>query len=102
VAKEVRVTVVSSAFAVFVTGAVMHPGKLTPERSLTAFEAIMEAGGFDNSKADPKAVKIIRSENGQTKNFTVNLKAVLEGKAAEPFYLQAYDTIYVPEKFSWF
>jgi polysaccharide export outer membrane protein len=102
VAKEVRVTVVSSAFAVFVTGAVMHPGKLTPERSLTAFEAIMEAGGFDNSKADPKAVKIIRSENGQTKNFTVNLKAVLDGKATEPFYLQAYDTIYVPEKFSWF
>jgi polysaccharide export outer membrane protein len=102
VAKEVRVTVVSSAFAVFVTGAVVHPGKLTPDRALTAFDAIMEAGGFDVAKADSKAVTIIRQENGQTKNFTVNLKAVLEGRDTQPFYLKAYDVIYVPEKFSWF
>jgi polysaccharide biosynthesis/export protein len=102
VAKEVRVTVVSSAFAVFVTGAVVHPGKLTPQRSLTAFEAIMEAGGFDSAKADTKAVTVIRNESGQTKRYTLNLKAVLEGKDAEPFYLNAYDVIYVPERFSWF
>jgi polysaccharide export outer membrane protein len=102
VSKEVRVTVVSSSFAVFVTGAVVRPGKLTPERALTAFEAIMEAGGFDNNRADTKAVRIIRSENGQTKNYVVNLKAVLEGKPVEPFFLQAYDTVYVPERFSWF
>lgn len=102
VSKEVRVTVVSSAFAVFVTGAVVRPGKLTPERSLTAFEAIMEAGGFDNTKADTKAVTVIRNESGRTKHYTLNLKAILEGKANEPFYLQAYDVIYVPERFSWF
>ena len=102
VSKEVRVTLVSSAFAVFVTGAVVRPGKLTPERALTAFEAIMEAGGFDNAKADIKAVTVIRQESGQTKNFTLNLKAVLDGKQSQPFYLQAYDVVYVPEKFSWF
>jgi polysaccharide biosynthesis/export protein len=102
VSKEVRVTVVSSAFTVFVTGAVVRPGKLTPDRLLTAFEAIMEAGGFDVAKADTKAVTVIRQESGQTKNFTLNLKAVLEGKNAQPFYLEAYDVVYVPEKFSWF
>ena len=102
VSKEVRVTVVSSSFSVFVTGAVLRPGKLTPDRSLTAFEAVMEAGGFDDTKADSKAVTIIRSENGQTKHYTVNLKAVLQGKPADPFYLQAYDVVYVPERFSWF
>lgn len=102
VSKEVRVTVVSSAFSVFVTGAVVHPGKLTPERTLTAFEAIMEAGGFDLAKANTKTVTVIRQESGQTKNFTLNLKAVLDGKANEPFYLQAQDVVFVPEKFSWF
>lgn len=102
VSKEVRVTLVSSAFAVFVTGAVVHPGKLTPERSLTAFEAIMEAGGFDRTKADTKAVTVIRNDSGQTKRIQLNLKAVLEGKETEPFYLQAYDVVYVPERFSWF
>jgi polysaccharide biosynthesis/export protein len=102
VSKEVRVTVVSSAFTVFVTGAVVHPGKLTPDRSLTAFEAIMEAGGFDVAKADTKAVTVIRQESGQTRNYRLNLKAVLEGKNAQPFYLEAYDVVYVPEKFSWF
>lgn len=100
--KEIRVTVVSSAFSIFVTGAVIHPGKLTPERTLTAFEAIMEAGGFDLARANTKTVTIIRQEAGQTKNFTVNLKAVLDGKETQPFYLQAHDVIFVPEKFSWF
>lgn len=102
VSKEVRVTVVSSAFAVFVTGAVVRPGKLVPDRTLTAFEAIMEVGGFDLAKADTKTVTVIRQESGQTKNFTLNLKKVLEGKESQPFYLKAYDVIFVPEKFSWF
>lgn len=102
VSKEVRVTVSSSAFAVFVTGAVLRPGKLTPDRALTAFEAIMEAGGFDPTKADTKAVTVIRTVSGATQNFTLDLKAVLDGRKNEPFYLRAYDVVYVPEKFSWF
>jgi len=102
VSNEVRVTVVSSAFAVFVTGAVLHPGKLTPDRPLTAFDAIMESGGFDLAKANTKAVRVIRQENGQTQNITLNLQTVLDGKESQSFYLKAYDSVYVPEKFSWF
>jgi polysaccharide biosynthesis/export protein len=102
VSKEIKVTVVSSSFAVFVTGAVMKPGKITPDRAITALEAIMEAGGFDMTKASMTGVRIIRQEDGQTKNYSVNLKNPLYGKASEPFYLKSHDIVFVPEKFSWF
>ncbi len=102
VSKEVNVTVVSSSFAVFVTGAVLKPGKITPDRAITALEAVMEAGGFDMNRANSKAVVVIRSENGQTKNVTLNLKAVLDGKPNSPFYLKSHDIVFVPEKFQWF
>jgi len=102
VSKEVTVTVVSSSFTVFVTGAVMHPGKMVSDRPITALEAIMEAGGFDSAKADMKGVVVIRNENGQTRNYPLNLKLVLEGRKSEQFYLKASDIVYVPTRFSWF
>jgi len=102
VSKEIKVTVVSSTFAVLVTGAVLRPGKITVERVLTALEAVMEAGGFDSGRANPKAVVVIRKDGGKTQNHTIDLKAVLDGKSNEPFYLRAHDIVYVPEKFSWF
>jgi hypothetical protein len=49
-----------------------------------------------------QAVTIIREENGQTHNYTVNLQLILEGKSSAPFYLKRSDTVFVPEKFSWF
>lgn len=102
VSKEIKVTVMSSAFAVYVSGAVLRPGKITPERAVTAFDAIMEAGGFDPTRANTKAVRVIRTINGRTENHVLNLKAVLDGEPTEPFYLQSYDVVFVPEKFSWF
>ena len=99
---EVRVTVVSSAFSVFVTGAVLRPGRLNAERTLTAFDAIMEAGGFDLARADTRAVRIIRQNEGRAITFTFDARAVLEGRAGEPFPLQPFDTIFVPERFTWF
>ena len=100
--KEIKVTVVSSAFAVYVGGAVLKPGKIMPERALTVLDAIMEAGGFDETKANKKTVRVIRQEGGQVKNYYVNMKEVLEGAQTEPFYLKAHDVVYVPEKISWF
>ena len=102
VSKEVTVMVVSSSYPVFVSGAVLRPGKILADRPLTALEAIMEAGGFDQAKADMTAVKVVRQEGGGTKNYALNLKLVLEGKSSEPFFLKRSDIIYVPEKFSWF
>src|SRR5262249_27795112 len=96
--KEVTVTLESSAFPVYVTGAVLRPGKVMSDRPLKALEAIMEAGGFDYTKANTKAVRVIRGNE----HFQVNLKDVLDGKHADTFNLRPSDIIYVPERFYWF
>jgi len=100
--KEVTVVLQSSSFPVFVTGSVVHPGKILTDHPLTALEAVMEAGGFDYTTANLKAVKIIRNENGTMKNYRVNLKLVLDGKDDKPFYLKPSDIVYVPERLSLF
>jgi polysaccharide export outer membrane protein len=100
--KEVTVVLDSPAFPVYVTGAVLRPGKIVSDRPLTALEAIMEAGGFDYGKANLKKVRVIRYDQGTPRFFDLNLKAALQGKESEPFNLNRSDIIYVPEKFSWF
>jgi polysaccharide export outer membrane protein len=100
--KEVTVTVDSATYDVFVSGAVVKPGKITAIRPMTALEAIMESGGFDYTKASLKDVRVIRQENGVSKNYTLNLKDVLQGKRTDAFYLKPQDIIYVREKFNWF
>jgi len=102
VSKEVTVSVVSSAYAIYITGAVMRPGKVMAERRITVFDAIMEAGGFDKAKADLKAVVVIREENGQNHRYTLDLQKIFSGETSEPFYLKPFDTVFVPEKFTWF
>lgn len=102
VSKEVNVAVVSSSFAIYVNGAVIRPGKFLSDHPISALEAVMEAGGFDMAKADMRAVVVIRQEAGQTKNYTLDLKLVLEGKQNQPFFLKPSDIVFVPEKFTWF
>ena len=99
---EVTVEVQSSSFTVYVTGAVLRPGKISSDHRITALEAIMEAGGFDYIKANLKNVEVIRQEGNRTKNYRLNLKQVMDGKVSEPFYMKPADIIYVPEKFSWY
>ena len=99
---EVTVAVESSSFSVFVTGAVMKPGKISSNHPITALEAIMEAGGFDYTKANLKAVKVVRIEGGKQTNFVLNLKRVIDGKDTQPFYLKPSDIVVVPERFVFF
>jgi protein involved in polysaccharide export with SLBB domain len=100
--KEVTVTVESSTFPVFVTGAVVRPGKVLSDHPITALEAVMEAGGCDYSKANLRSVTVTRHENGRVKTYALDLKSVLEGKPSDPFYLKPSDIVYVPERFSWY
>jgi protein involved in polysaccharide export with SLBB domain len=72
------------------------------DHPITALEAIMEAGGYDYTKADLKGVTIIRHEGNSTTNYIVNLKRVVDGKSSESFYLKPGDIVIVPERFSWF
>ena len=102
VTKEVIVTLHSSTFPIFVTGSVLRPGKILSDRPITALQAIMEAGGFDYNKANLKAVVVIRQEESEVRNFTLDFKTALKAKKSEPFYLKPADIVYVPERFSLF
>jgi len=98
VLKEVSVTLQTSSYPVFVTGSVVRPGKVTAEKPISALEAVMEAGGFDNAKANMKRVVVLRNEEGQLKHYVLNLKRVLDGDSKQLFYLRPSDIVYVPEK----
>jgi polysaccharide biosynthesis/export protein len=100
--KQVTVGVVSSSFPVYVTGMVMRPGKILSDHPISALEAVMEAGGFDYTKANLRDVVVIRREGNIMKNYKLNLKSVLQGKQSKPFYLKPADIVYVPERFSMF
>jgi protein involved in polysaccharide export with SLBB domain len=102
VSKEVTVEVQSSSFPVYVSGSVLRPGKVMSDHPITALEAVMEAGGYDYTKANLKGVTIIRHEGNSTRNYIVNLKRVVDGKSSESFYLKPGDIVIVPERFSWF
>jgi polysaccharide biosynthesis/export protein len=98
VSNEVSVAVVSSTFDVFVSGAVLRPGKITTSKPITAFQAVMEAG-FDPAVANLRSVTIIREESRSKYIYlTLNLQLVLEGKETRPFYLKPADTIQVAKK----
>lgn len=99
--KEISVVLKSSSFPIFVTGYVLHPGKIVYTQRVTAFEAVMEAG-VDYTSANLKSVRILRREDGESHNYVLNLKDILDGKDRQPFYLQPEDVIYVPQKFSVF
>jgi protein involved in polysaccharide export with SLBB domain len=102
VVKEVSVVVQTSVFTVYVTGAVLRPGKVVSDRVETPLEAIIEAG-IDHNKANLKKVTVVReNENGTRELFKLNLDAVLKGKPGKPFILEPMDKIYVPEKFMWY
>ena len=103
VSKQVTVEVINSSFPVYVSGMVLRPGKIMSDHPITALEAIMEAGGFDFSRANLKGVIVTRREGNIMKHYTLNLKVELQGtRPTTPFFLQPGDIIYVPERFSMF
>ena len=102
VTKEVNVTLESSAYFVFVTGAVSRPGRIVFDRPISVLEAVIDAG-VDYSKANLKQVTVIRQQEGRDAHYYhFNLKKALQGVSSEPFYLQPSDIVFVKERFSWF
>ena len=99
--KEILVSIVGSANLIYVTGAVLHPGKIALERPLTALEAIMEAGGFTDP-ANRKKVTIVRYEGDQNTIITLDLEAILSGGPVPPFFVRPRDIVHVPAKVQWF
>ena len=100
--KQITVEVQNASFPIYVAGMVQHSGKIMSDHPLTVLDAVMEAGGFDESQANEKDVIVMRREGNVMKRYRVNLKAVLSGTANQPFWLKPGDIVYVPERFSWF
>jgi polysaccharide export outer membrane protein len=94
----ITVKLLASSASVYVSGAVVRPGKVAMERPLTALEAIMEAGGFDPYRAKISDVHVLRLEGGQQHTYRLNLKRALDGTEKKPFYLQPFDIVHVPTK----
>ncbi len=103
VTKLVVVSVESSTFSIYITGAVGKGGKMTFDKPVTALEAVLEAG-VNLAGANLKAVRLTRTSGGRTEVTMLNLDKALRGKDpnAKPIYLREGDILYVPEKFQWF
>jgi protein involved in polysaccharide export with SLBB domain len=88
------------ANVVYITGSVMHPGalRLLPDDELTAYSAILRAGGFSRF-ANRSGVYILRDRgNGVKRKIPVNIKALQAGSRSDVI-LQSKDIVVVPEKF---
>jgi hypothetical protein len=70
------------------------------DHRISALEAVMEAGGFDYTRANLKSVMVIRRDGVGYKNYKLDLKKAMAGKESEPFYMEPGDIIWVREKFS--
>ena len=82
---------------VFVGGAVNKAGAIDMTDELTALEAIILAGGFDMTQAEPQNVVIIRHQDRKRFGYSLNMKPMLEEAVEiQPFYLQPRDIIYIP------
>jgi polysaccharide export outer membrane protein len=97
-ANQLTVALAAAAASVYVSGAVLRPGRIPMERPLTVLDAIMEAGGFDYNKAKLSDVKVFRVENGSQRQYRLDLKRTMKGEDSSLFYLKPFDTVHVPEK----
>lgn len=81
---------------VYVTGQVNKPGPYPLTQPTTVLQMIAMAGGMSDF-AKKNKVAIMRTEDGQTKNFKFNYNDVIEGKKLEQnIVLQPGDTVVVP------
>ena len=94
----VTVKLVSSGSSLYISGAVVRPGKIPMDRPMTVLEAIMEAGGWDSSRAKLSEVTILRLEEGKQRTYKSNVARILQGQDDQPFYLKPFDIVYVPLK----
>ena len=93
-----RVTVVVTAMnsrRVFVTGEVVHSGPITLLPHMTVLQALAQAGF--TQFANPKAIYLLRTENGKQQKLPFNYKDVVKGNHPEEnIQLKPGDTLVVP------
>ncbi len=93
-----RVTVVVTAMnsrRIFVTGEVQHTGPMALLPHMTVLQALAQAGF--TQFANPKAIYLLRTENGKQEKLPFNYKEVVKGNHPEQnIALKPGDTVVVP------
>lgn len=93
-----RVTVVVTQMnsrRIFVTGEVVHSGPLPLLPHMTMLQALAQAGF--TQFANPKAIYLLRTENGKQEKLPFNYREVVKGRRPEEnILLKPGDTIVVP------
>jgi len=84
--------------SVHVMGEVKKPGSYAWKEGLTAFEAVLLAGGF--AEGASRKIKVIRGKDDKEQNIIINVKEILRGNKESDILLKPGDIIYVPT--SWF
>jgi len=84
---------------IYVGGQVNAPGLYQMLHGLSVFEAIMQAGGFNEPTADLENVIVVRQSDGKRCSYSLNLKKSIEGKGKQvkAFYLEPRDIVLVPQ-----
>jgi len=86
----------SMSYRYSVVGAVAQPGIHLMGRRLTAYEAIMEAGGVTNLADKKKVFVLRRTANGTLAPTLVDIASIEKGKTPDAFYLSPGDQVFVP------
>ncbi len=82
---------------VYVGGEVRAPGFVEMPGQMTLLEAVMSVGGYNTQSANSSNVMVIRQRSGTQERFRIDLSKCLKGKEFEPFYLEPYDIVFVPQ-----
>jgi polysaccharide export outer membrane protein len=78
---------------------VRQPGIIEYEDGLTALQAVLRAGGFDQGAARSK-VKVVRGEGREQQSFRANLEDLVDkGDRSGDITLLPGDIVIVPETF---
>lgn len=94
----ITVRLVAPAAAIYVTGAVVRPGKVSMDHRMTVIDAIAEAGGADQYRAKLSKVSVLRVDGDTEKIYWINVNRIMSGADDTPFYLKPFDVVRVPTR----
>lgn len=92
------VSIRSYASVIYVGGEVKLPGSIPLRQSMDPLQAILAAGGLQNTAHSEEVVLIRVGADGRPLLRTINIRALIEkGDATQAVALQPRDTIFVPK-----
>jgi len=80
----------------YVVGEVNHPGPVVLQTNMTVLQALAVAGGLKDF-ADAKNIRILRKGIAGQQSIPFNYKDAIKGTGPSGVYLQAGDTVVVPD-----